>query len=83
MKIFGLNTYQPIFKAHSYEVEHKNSRIVIKTDNEKKLGNEPYLVYHSTYGDEQVKMNKKGELYSASVYTMKPDFKYHILYKDI
>lgn len=82
MKIFGLNTYQPIFKAHSYEVEHKNSRIVIKTDNEKKLGNEPYLVYHSTYGDEQVKMNKKGELYSASVYTMKPDFKYHILYKD-
>lgn len=76
------NFNQPTFKAHSYEVEHKYNRVTIKTDNEKNLGEEPYLVYQTKYREEQEKMQKDGDLYSAKIYTLKPDFKYHILYKD-
>ena len=82
MRIYGLNIYQPVFKAHSYEVEHKNSRIVIQTDNEKKLGEEPYLIYQEPWGEEKEKMTKDGDIYSARVYTTEPNFKYHIYYKD-
>lgn len=83
MRIYGLNSYQPVFKAHSYEVEHKNTHIVIRTDNEKNLGQEPYLIYHQPWGEEKhAKMRKEGDFYTASVYTIVPDFKYHILYKD-
>lgn len=82
MRVSGLNMHQPIFKAHSYEVEHKNTRVAIQTDNEKNLGNEPYLVSQHSWGKDEEKMRKEGDLYSATVYTVSPDFRYHILYKD-
>ena len=82
MRVSRLNMYQPIFRAHSYEVEHKNTRVSIQTDNEKNLGNEPYLVTQRSWGRDEEKMRKEGDLYSASVYTVAPDLRYHILYKD-
>lgn len=82
MRLMTSNFNQPNFKAHSYEVEHKHNRVTIQTDNEKNLGEEPYLVYQTKYREEQERMQKDGDLYSAKIYTLKPDFKYHILYKD-
>ena len=82
MKISGLSLYQPIFRAHLYKVSHKDSLIVVQTDNEKSLGNEPYIIYRHPQGEEERKMNRDGDLYSAKIYTTTPDFKYHILYKD-
>ena len=85
MKITGLKNFQPTFKAHTYKVRHKNPSIFIQTDNEKKLGDEPYLVYHGSSGEEQVKMKKDNGLYSARILPLNASqsvLKYHILYKD-
>ena len=73
---------QPIFKAHSYQVEAQMNMVKIQTDNENKLGNAPYLVYQSRWGMKENKMNKEGDLYTFSTRMSSPDFKYHILYKD-
>lgn len=46
MKIMPVKTtFMPGFKAHTYDIEPKSSEIVVHTDNNPYLGEEPYLVY--------------------------------------
>ena len=82
MKIMPVKTtFMPGFKAHTYDIEPKSSEIVVHTDNNPYLGEEPYLVYGDP-GKNEVKMKKENGLYSASAYIFTPNFNYHIKYKD-
>ena len=66
MKILGVNTYQPNFKAHSYKIEPRDKSIYIQTDNNPYRGEQPYLVWYNDDGDKiEQEMIKEGNLYSG------------------
>lgn len=68
----------PVFKAHTYKIEPK-SPVLIRTDNNPYLGEEPELVV--TNQDEVIPMEKDNGLYSAEP-LMTNTIRYHINYKD-
>lgn len=87
MRILFNSFYNQAFKAHSYKVNPKTSQFSIQTDNNPKLGEEPYLVYktgNSSY--DKASMEKEGSVYTCPVYigfmTPEENISYHIEYKD-
>lgn len=82
MKIIPIKISIPAFKAHIYDIDSKSDEVVIHTDNNPYLGEEPYLVYEDFGKEVQVPMKKTDGLYSASAYAHTPNFNYHIKYKD-
>lgn len=84
MNISPIKFYQPAFKAHYYKVEPKYQDVIIQTDNNPNLGEEPYLLCEQWGKPQKIKMEKEDDLYSAKV-TFSPtvhNFKYRIQYED-
>lgn len=84
MKIAPVKFYQPAFKAHYYKIEPKYQDVIIQTDNNPNLGEEPYLLCEQRGDTKKIKMEKEDELYSAKAHFSPTahNFKYRIQYED-